>query len=122
MGGSGKRQANGDQVEGDMAAQCLSSSVKDVKSSCCSGYGENKAMKTEKKDLNELPKINESYAHTKAYTIAFRVTLSKTAKSGNPRAHQLVMDKQVWSIHTTEHYPAIKKEGSTDTWYNMHVP
>lgn len=45
-------------------------------------------MKTEKKDLNDLPKITESYAHTKANTIAFRVTF-KTAKSGNPHAHQL---------------------------------
>lgn len=47
-------------------------------------------MKMEKKDLNNLPKIKERYAHTKSYTTAFRVTLFQTAKSGNPNDHQLV--------------------------------
>lgn len=51
---------------------------------------ENKAMKNEKKDLNHLPKINETYAHTIAYTIAFTVTLFRTAKSRNLNVHQLM--------------------------------
>ena len=32
------------------------------------------------------------------------------------------MDKQMWYTHTVEYYSALKKEGNSDTYYNMDKP
>ena len=31
-------------------------------------------------------------------------------------------DDKMWSIHTMEHYSALKKEGNSDTCYNVDEP